>query len=92
MGFSAMPELLEVAKRLLLAHATIAASEINWSLWERLYEAPRSALGVHRAKILISICQAQKAKLTASDEFHIMLQVVGEDVKCFNNQVVGVVL
>jgi hypothetical protein len=75
-----MPELLEVAKRLLLAHATIASSERNWPLWERLYEASRSALGLHRAKILISICQAKKAKLPASDEFHITLQVVEEDV------------
>jgi hypothetical protein len=77
---SAVPELRDVAKRLLLAHATSAASERNWSLWGRIYKASRSTLGMRRATSLIAICQAQKATLPASDEFDISLQVVEENV------------
>jgi hypothetical protein len=32
-----MPELQAVLERLLSAHATSAATELNWSLWGRMY-------------------------------------------------------
>jgi hypothetical protein len=41
-------------------------------------QGARSTLGVHEAKSLISICQAEKAKLPASDELDITLQVIGD--------------
>jgi hypothetical protein len=86
----AVPERHEAAKRLLRAHATSAASERNWSLWGRIYKASRSTLGLCRAKKRISICQAEKAKLRASEEFDIPLQVIEENRLSSNTQVGGV--
>jgi hypothetical protein len=57
-----IPELSAVATRLLAGHATSASTERNWSLWGRVYRAARSSQGMQRAKALIAICAAEKAK------------------------------
>ena len=75
-----VPELREVAVRLLSAHATSAAPERNWSLWGCIYCAAHSALGMERAKALIAICAAEKAKVSPTEAFEITLSVVEEDV------------
>jgi hypothetical protein len=73
-----MPELQAVAVRLLSAHATSAATERTWSLWGRMYcSAACSSLGVQRAKALIAICAAEKAKCDPTQEFKITLSVLG---------------
>jgi hypothetical protein len=77
---SAVPELRDVALRLLSAHATSAAPERNWSLWGRVYCAARSALGMQRAKALIAICADERAKVSPSEAFEIALSVVEENV------------
>jgi hypothetical protein len=77
---SDVPELRDVALRLLSAHATSAAPERNWSLWGRVYCAARSALGMQRAKALIAICAAERAKVSPSEAFEITLSVVEENV------------
>jgi hypothetical protein len=77
---SDVPELRDVALRLLSAHATSAAPEGNWSLWGRVYCATRSALGMQRAKALIAICAAERAKFSPSEAFEITLSVVEENV------------
>jgi hypothetical protein len=53
-----MPELQAAPEWLLSAHATSAATELNWSLWGRIYCAARSSLGIQLAKALIAICAA----------------------------------
>jgi hypothetical protein len=74
------PELRNVAAPLLYAHATRAASERNWSLWGRTYCAARSSIGMQRAKALIAICCAEKAKIPPSEAFQITLDVLDGDV------------
>jgi hypothetical protein len=71
-----MPELQAVAVRLLSAHATRAATERNWSLWGRMYCAARSSLGMQRAKALIAICAAERAKCDPTQEFEVTLSVL----------------
>lgn len=71
-----MPELQSVAVRLLSAHATSAATERNWSLWGRMYCSARSSLGMDRAKALIAICAAERAKQDPTKEFEITLSVL----------------
>ena len=44
------------------------------------YCAARSALGMERAKALIAIGAAEKAKVSPADAFEITLSVVEEDV------------
>jgi hAT family C-terminal dimerisation region len=78
---SDLPELRAVALQLLSAHATSAATERNWSLWGRIYCAARSSLGMERAKALIAICAAERAKISPSEELQITLSVVEEDVR-----------
>ena len=87
-----IPELRDVAVRLLSAHATSysAAPVRNWSLWGRIYCAARSALGLERAKALIAICAAEKAKVSASEAFQITLSVVEEDVGSYAGWADGV--
>jgi hypothetical protein len=66
--------LLDVAQRLLLAHVTSASTERNWSLWGRMYNAARNALGQERAKKMIAICSATKtAALSSGREFAVTL-------------------
>jgi hypothetical protein len=77
---SDVPELRDVALRLLSAHATNAAPERNWSLWGRVYCAARSALSMQRAKALVAICAAERAKVSPSEAFEITLSVVEENV------------
>ena len=76
---SDVPELRDVALRLLCAHATSAAPERNWSLWGRIYCAARSKLGIEKAKKLIAICAAERAKTSPSEAFAITLGVVDAD-------------
>jgi hypothetical protein len=44
------------------------------------YCAAHSTLGLERAKALIAICAAEKAKVSPSEAFKITLSVVEEDV------------
>ena len=74
-----VPELRDVAVRLLSAHATSAAAERNRSLWGRIYCAARSSLGMERAKAMIAICAAERATTPASEAFEITLGVLNED-------------
>jgi hypothetical protein len=67
-----MLELQAVPERLLSVHAT----ELNWSLWGRMYCAARSSLGMQRAKALIAICAAEKAKWDPTQEGEITLSVL----------------
>jgi hypothetical protein len=73
-------DLHDVAVRLLSAHATSAASKRNWPLWGRTYCAARSSLGMERAKSLIAIGSAGKAKITPFEAFQITLDVLDADV------------
>lgn len=77
---SEVPELRNVALRLLSAHATSASAERNWSLWGRIYSAARSSLGMERAKALIAICAAEGTKLSGEETFQMTLDVVEENV------------
>jgi hypothetical protein len=75
-----IPELRNVAVRLLSAHATSAASERNWSLWGRTYCAAPSPLGMQRAKALIAIFSAEKADIPPSEAFQNTLDVLDGDL------------
>jgi hypothetical protein len=77
---SELPELRDVALRLLSAHATSASAERNWSLWGRVYCAARSSLGLERAKALIAICAAETSKTSSAEAFQMTLDVVEDTV------------
>jgi hypothetical protein len=68
------PALTEVVKRLMACHATTCAAERNWSLWGRIYTSARNALGMERAKKMISICTNSRAH--AEDAFAVSLSVI----------------
>jgi hypothetical protein len=69
-------ELQAVPERLLSAHATSVATELNWSLWGRMHCAARSSFGMQRAKALIAICAAEKAKCDPTQECELTLSVL----------------
>jgi hypothetical protein len=72
--------LLNVAQRLLSAHVTSASTERNWSLWGRVYNASRNALGQERAKKMIAICnEAKGADITPDREFAVTLGIIEGD-------------
>jgi hypothetical protein len=68
------PALTEVVRRLMACHATTCAAERNWSLWGRIYTSARSALGMERAKKMISICTNSRAHV--EDAFAVSLSVI----------------
>jgi hypothetical protein len=68
--------LAEVALRLLSTHATSAATERNWALRGRVYGASRNALGMERAKKLITFCFNSRAEVASVDDFGLLLSVV----------------
>jgi hypothetical protein len=70
------PALCDIAYRLLLAHATSAASEQNWSLWGQVFTAARTQLGMKNAKMLIAICANDRANNNLSKDFEVALNVV----------------
>jgi hypothetical protein len=75
-GVEAHGALAKVALRLLSMHATSAASERNWALWGRVYGASRNALGMERAKKLITFCFNSRAEKASVDDFGLLLSVV----------------
>jgi hAT family C-terminal dimerisation region len=69
--------LLDVARRVLSAHVTTAATERDWSMWGRVYNSTRNALGQDRAKKMIAVCSESKArKLSKEREFEVTLQII----------------
>jgi hAT family C-terminal dimerisation region len=69
--------LLDVARRVLTAHITTAATERDWSMWGRVYNSTRNALGQERAKKLIAVCSESKTqKLSKEREFEVTLQII----------------
>jgi hypothetical protein len=75
-GVEAHGALAKVALRLLSMHATSAASERNWALWGRVYGASRNALGMERAKKLITFCFNSRAEKARVDDFGLLLSVM----------------
>ena len=75
-----LPKLQEVALRLLPCHATSASTERNWSLWGRIYSSARSCLGMNNAKAMITICAAEKSKVSERDAMALTLDVIEGDV------------
>jgi hypothetical protein len=75
-GVEVYGALAKVALRLLSMHATSAASERNWALWGRVYGASRNALGMERAKKLITFCFNSRAEGARVDDFGLLLSVV----------------
>jgi hypothetical protein len=79
---SKLPELhcgdASLAMRLLSARATSAAiaTERNWLLWGRFYCCARSSLGMERAKALLAICAAERAKMDLTNVFELTLSVL----------------
>jgi hypothetical protein len=75
-GVHVYPKLAKVALRLLSAHPTSCASERNWSLWGRVYTAARNALGLKRAKKLITFCFNDRSKLVNQSDFNLLLETI----------------
>jgi hypothetical protein len=75
------PALTGVALRLLSIHPS-AASERSWSLWGRVYTSSRNALGLERAKALITFCFNDRCRKVDQQDFGLLLSVVeGECAK-----------
>jgi hypothetical protein len=55
-GYTKYQLLSEVALRVMSVHPTPAATERNWSLCGRVYTSARNALGLERAKEMITFC------------------------------------
>jgi hypothetical protein len=70
------PALAKVVVRLLCLHATSAATERNWSLWGRVYTSARNALGLERAKKLITFCFNDRAEVQDQNDFALLLSVI----------------
>lgn len=77
-GATEFADLTKVVEKLLTCHATTCATERNWSLWGRVYTASRSALGVERAKKMITICSNTGQR--QNSDFAVSLAVVEGDV------------
>jgi hypothetical protein len=75
-GRTKYPLLSEVALRVMSVHPTSAATERNWSLWGRVYTSARNALGLERAKKMITFCFNDRAKAVDQDDFGLLLSVV----------------
>jgi hypothetical protein len=76
-GYTKFPLLSEVALRVMSVHPTSAATERNWSLWGRVYT---SALGLERAKKMITFCFNDGAKAVDQDDFGLLLSAVEGEV------------
>jgi hypothetical protein len=76
-GYTKYPLLSEVALRVMSVHPTSAATERNWSWWGRVYT---SALGVERAKRMITFCFSDGAKAVDQDDFGLLLSAVEGEV------------
>jgi hypothetical protein len=74
-----MPELCQVALRMLCCHASSAATECNWSLWGKIYTAVRSSLGMNKAKAMIRICAAKGHKVSEQKSLALTLDVLEDD-------------
>jgi hypothetical protein len=75
-GVEAHGALAKVSLQLLSMHATSAASERNWVLWGRVYGASRNALGMERAKKLITFRLNSRAEKARVDDFGLLLSVM----------------
>jgi hypothetical protein len=65
-----------VALRLLAAHSTSSSAERNWTLWGRVYTSARTALGLERAKKLITFCFNDHCRVADQNDFHLLLETV----------------
>jgi hypothetical protein len=70
------PALATVAPRLFSIHPMSASTERNWSLWGRVYTAARNALGLERAKALITFCFNDSCQVTDERDFELLLSAV----------------
>jgi hypothetical protein len=78
-GHTNYPFLSEVAQRVMSVHPTSAATERNWSLWGRVCTSARNALGLERAKKMITFCFNDRAKAVDQDDFGLLLSAVEGD-------------
>jgi hypothetical protein len=76
-GYTKYPLLSEVASRVMSVHPTSAATERNWSLWGHVYA---SALGLERAKNMITFCFKDGAKAVDQDDFGLLLSAIEGEV------------
>jgi hypothetical protein len=79
-GYTKYQLLCEVALRVMSVHATSTAIERNWSLWGRVYTSARNALGLERAKKMITFCFSDRAEAVDQDDFGLVLSVVEREV------------
>jgi hypothetical protein len=80
-GVETYPALCDVACHLLLAHATSAASERNWSLWGQVFTGARRQPRMKNAKMLIAISANDRANNNVSKDFEVALSVVEDLAK-----------
>jgi hypothetical protein len=78
-GSEQLPELAPVALRLLSMHPTSASTERNLVLWGRVYTGARNALGLERAKKLIT-CFNSRAQEASMENFALLLSVVEDEL------------
>ena len=62
--------------RLLTARSISTSSERNWALWGRVYTSARTALGLERAKKLITFCFNDRCRVNEQNDFHMLLETV----------------
>jgi hypothetical protein len=85
-GAEVYPDLAPVALRLLSMHPTSASTERNWALWGRVYTSTRNALGLERAKKLITFCFNSRAQKVDMQDIALLLSVVENDVQVGQGQ------
>jgi hypothetical protein len=74
----------------MIEHPTSAATERNWSLRGRVYASARNALGLERAKKMITFCFNDRAKAVDQDDLGLLLSdVVSEVLEGTGRQVEG---
>ena len=54
----------------------LVATERNWGLWGLVYTTSRNALGMERAKKMITFCFNSRAQGASIEDFGLLLSVV----------------
>jgi hypothetical protein len=70
------PALAKMVVRLLCLHATSATTERNWSFWGRVYTSARNALGIDRAKRLVTFLFNDLAGVQQQNDSALLLSVI----------------
>jgi hypothetical protein len=78
---TSMPELSDVAIRVLCVHPTFCATERNWKMWGRVFTAARTHLGKSRAQKMISFCFNTRAQHLDMSDLALQLDVVERNVE-----------